>query len=58
MYKFFLRPADRARKDRNMVFEAERFLSAAAKAVVWESANGRCVKCGLEIGLRFVLSNV
>ncbi len=54
VYKFFLRPADRARKDRDATLETERFLSAAEKAKAWESAKGRCSKCGLQMGLRFV----
>jgi hypothetical protein len=54
VYTFYLRPSDRARKDRDLVLEAERFLSAAEKASAWESAKGRCAKCKLQMGLRFV----
>lgn len=54
VFKFFLLPADRARMDRDPALEEERFLSAAVKAAAWEKAKGRCVRCGLQNGLRFV----
>ncbi len=54
VFKFFLAPADRARTDRDPAFEEERFLGAAVKAATWEKAKGRCMKCKLQSGLRFV----
>lgn len=54
IFKFFLLPADRERRDRDQALEEERFLGAAAKSLAWEKAKGRCMKCKLESGLRFV----
>lgn len=56
VFHFFLQPADRARSDRDPVFEEERYLSAAAKAAAWEKAKGRCATCNIQNGLRFVKS--
>jgi hypothetical protein len=54
VFKYYLAPADRARKDRDEELLEERFLPAAAKAAAWEKARGRCAKCKLQSGLRFV----
>ena len=56
VFKFYLQPADRMRSDRDRTLESERYLSAAAKAVAWEKAHGRCAKCKIQSGLRFVQS--
>ncbi|MFZ2556201.1 MAG: hypothetical protein WAZ27_01900 [Minisyncoccia bacterium] len=54
IFKFFLTPADKERKDKDAALEAERYLGAAAKAAAWEKGKGRCMKCNIESGLRFV----
>lgn len=54
IFKFFLLPADRERKERDEALEEERYLGAAAKAAAWEKGKGRCMKCKIESGLRFV----
>jgi hypothetical protein len=54
IFKFSLLPADRARRDKDAALEEERYLGAAAKAAAWEKAKGRCAKCKLQSGLRFV----
>jgi hypothetical protein len=54
IYKFHLKPADRNRTDRT--HQDERFLSAAAKTAAWEKSKGRCMKCKLQSGLRFVIT--
>lgn len=54
VFKFYLQPADRERRDKDAAHEEERYLGAAAKAAAWEKAKGRCAKCKLQSGLRFV----
>lgn len=54
IFKFSLLPADRARRDKDAALEEERYLGAAAKAAAWEKAKGRCAKCKIQSGLRFV----
>lgn len=54
VFKFSLSPADRARRDKDAAFEDERYLGAAAKAAAWEKGKGRCMKCKIQSGLRFV----
>lgn len=54
VFKFFLQPADRMREDRDPALEEERYLPAAKKAEAWEKAKGRCAKCKMQSGLRFV----
>lgn len=54
VFKFLLLPADRARRDKDAVLEEERYLGAAAKSIAWEKGKGRCMKCKIQSGLRFV----
>jgi hypothetical protein len=54
VFKFYLQPADRARRDLDPTLQDERYLGAAAKTAAWEKAKGRCAKCKLQSGLRFV----
>lgn len=54
VYKFYLLPADRERNDKDATLFEERMLPAAVKSIAWEKAKGRCAKCKLESGLRFV----
>lgn len=54
VFKFFLKPADRERKDLDLGSQEERYLDAQAKVAAWEKAKGRCAKCKLQSGLRFV----
>jgi hypothetical protein len=54
VFKFHLSPADRARRDKDATLEDERYLGAAAKTAAWEKGKGRCMKCKIQSGLRFV----
>lgn len=54
IFKFYLRPADRTRTDKDAALEEERYLDAQTKADAWEKAKGRCAKCAIQSGLRFV----
>jgi hypothetical protein len=54
VFKFYLAPADRERNDRDEALLEERFLPATIKAAAWEKSKGRCAKCKIQSGLRFV----
>jgi hypothetical protein len=56
VFKFYLAPADRMRSDRDPALVEERFLPAVEKAIAWEKEKGRCAKCKIQSGLRFVRS--
>ena len=53
VYVFAMQPAnfEFLNQDR---YNVERFLPAATKASVYQQADGRCVVCGIQQGLRFV----